>query len=103
MPNALKNVNETINNSSKIKMKIKHMILDHHILRDKTWRKYFNEVKEKAKNDNIIETAAEYLGVEVNALECIRDELYEREEPSAEFTKWCRSIHRHRGKEPPPL
>ncbi|MCR6691232.1 MAG: MBL fold metallo-hydrolase [archaeon YNP-LCB-003-016] len=103
MPNALKNVNETINNIAKIKMEIKHTILDHHILRDKKWREYFNEVREKAKNDNIIETAAEYLGVEMNALECIRDELYEREEPPAEFTKWCRSIRRHRGKEPPPI
>jgi predicted metallo-beta-lactamase superfamily hydrolase len=103
MPNALKNVNETINNIAKIKMKIKHTIMDHHILRDKNWKEYFNEVKGKAKNNNIIETAAEYLGVEVNALECIRDELYEREEPSAEFTKWCRSIRKHRGKEPPPI
>jgi len=29
--------------------------------------------------------------------------LYEKEEPSTEFTKWCKSIRKHRGKEPPPI
>jgi len=103
MPNTVKNIDETISNIVKIKMEIKHTILDHHILRDKKWKYYFDEIKEKAKNDNIIETAAEYLGLELNALECVRDELYGKEEPSTEFTKWCKSIRKHRGKEPPPI
>lgn len=97
-----KRIMETINNIKTLKNNIPKVILDHHILRDRDWRKYFNKIREK-EGKNRIQTAAEYMGKKNKTLECIRDLLYEKYEPSKEFLKWCRSINKHRGKEPPPI
>ncbi|MEM0265211.1 MAG: MBL fold metallo-hydrolase [Candidatus Methanomethylicia archaeon] len=96
-----KKVTEIIDNIKTLKNNIPKIILDHHILRDKDWRKYFNKIREKGENK--VQTAAEYMGGRNKTLECIRDLLYEKYEPSKEFLKWCKSINKHRGKEPPPI
>ncbi|MEM2136492.1 MAG: MBL fold metallo-hydrolase [Candidatus Methanomethylicia archaeon] len=100
---SIMNIEETINNITKLKEITTRIILDHHILRDKNWKKYFNKIKEKVEKKDKIQTAAEYLGKRNKTLECIRDKLYEREEPSKEFMKWCKAINKHHGKEPPPI
>jgi predicted metallo-beta-lactamase superfamily hydrolase len=53
------------------------LILDHHILRDKEYKKYF-DVLRSIRSDVKVLTAAEYMGVEVRQLEAYRDELWRR-------------------------
>lgn len=53
------------------------MILDHHLLRDLEWKKYFGSLSEEAERLGIImESAAEYTGMVVNPLEALRGLLY---------------------------
>jgi len=53
------------------------MILDHHLLRDLEWRKYFESLSKEAERLGIIlESAAEYMRMEVNQLEALRGSLY---------------------------
>lgn len=54
------------------------VILDHHLLRDLSWRNYFEKLFEEAeKIDVILETVAKYLNAETNQLEALRKQLYE--------------------------
>jgi predicted metallo-beta-lactamase superfamily hydrolase len=53
------------------------MILDHHLLRDLEWRRYFGELYEEAEKIGIaLESAAEYMHIEVNQLEALRSSLH---------------------------
>jgi predicted metallo-beta-lactamase superfamily hydrolase len=53
------------------------MILDHHLLRDLEWKKYFESLSEEAERLGIVlESAAEYTGRGVNQLEALRGLLY---------------------------
>ncbi|MBO3809792.1 MAG: hypothetical protein FGF50_09405 [Candidatus Brockarchaeota archaeon] len=53
------------------------MILDHHLLRDLGWRKYFESLSEEAEKMGIaLVSAAEYLHIEVNQLEALRGSLH---------------------------
>ncbi len=53
------------------------MILDHHLLRDLEWRKYFGELYEEAEKIGVaLESAAEYMRIEVNQLEALRSSLH---------------------------
>ena len=51
------------------------MILDHHILRDQDYAKYFNILR-NIKNDVKVLTAAEYMGIEIRQLEAYRYKLW---------------------------
>jgi len=51
------------------------MILDHHILRDQDYAKYFNVLR-SIRSDVKVLTAAEYMGVEVRQLEAYRYKLW---------------------------
>lgn len=51
------------------------LILDHHILRDKHYYKYFDTLR-SIRSDVKILTAAEYIGVEIRQLEAYRYELW---------------------------
>ncbi len=55
---------------------VKTLIIDHHLLRDMTWRDHITPL-EKVKPDVRICCAAEFLGVEENMLEARRKELYQ--------------------------
>ena len=53
------------------------MILDHHLLRDLEWRKYFEELYEEAEKMGVaLGSAAEYMHIEVNQLEALRSLLH---------------------------
>ena len=53
------------------------MILDHHLLRDLEWRKYFGELYEEAEKTGVaLRSAAEYMCIEVNQLEALRSLLH---------------------------
>jgi predicted metallo-beta-lactamase superfamily hydrolase len=51
------------------------MILDHHILRDQDYAKYFNILR-NIKSDVKVLTAAEYMGIEIRQLEAYRYKLW---------------------------
>lgn len=66
-------------------------ILEHHALRDETWRERIKKVQEKAvKIGNRITTAAEFAGKDNLFLESRRKQLYTDYQPSQEFEKWRR-------------
>ncbi|MGB9718264.1 MAG: MBL fold metallo-hydrolase [Thermoproteota archaeon] len=53
------------------------VILDHHLLRDLEWRKYFGELFEEAEKMGVaLGSAAEYMHIEVNQLEALRSSLH---------------------------
>jgi predicted metallo-beta-lactamase superfamily hydrolase len=66
-------------------------ILEHHALRDETWRERIKKVQEKAlKTGNRIMTAAEFSGKDNLFLESTRKKLYIEYPPSKKFEKWRR-------------
>ncbi|MEM2058635.1 MAG: hypothetical protein QXO76_10345, partial [Thermoproteota archaeon] len=53
------------------------MILDHHLLRDLEWRKYFENLSEEAEKMGVaLGSAAEYMHIKINQLEALRGSLY---------------------------
>jgi len=78
-------------------------ILEHHALRDETWRERIKKVREKAvKAQNSIMTAAEFVGKENRFLESARKQLYADYPPSKEFEKWSReAVTSERATKPP--
>lgn len=54
------------------------LILDHHLLRDRSYAEYFARLR-RLNNNVHITTAAEYMGEEVNQLEAKRDILWRNE------------------------
>ncbi|MGQ9529810.1 MAG: MBL fold metallo-hydrolase [Candidatus Bathycorpusculaceae bacterium] len=68
------------------------VILEHHILRDESWREKAKDVFEKAQMVECkVLTAAEFLGEKNAFLEAIRKRLYVENPPSREFEKWMNS------------
>ncbi|MCW4047915.1 MAG: hypothetical protein NWE99_10235 [Candidatus Bathyarchaeota archaeon] len=68
-------------------------VLEHHALRDETWREKIRSVHDAAlRTGHDVVTAAEYLGVENVFLESRRRQLYLDNPPSKEFEKWMREI-----------
>jgi len=83
---------------------IKHIIVDHHLLRDLNSMNIVNELKQHAeKYGHKVSTFAEYLGQKNNLLEAMREELYQRYPPDQEFEKWTRLVQQRQTKELPPL
>jgi predicted metallo-beta-lactamase superfamily hydrolase len=66
-------------------------ILEHHALRDETWRQKTKKVYAKAAElGHKVMTAAEFAGHENRFLESKRKTLYVENPPSKEFEKWMR-------------
>jgi predicted metallo-beta-lactamase superfamily hydrolase len=101
------NVRETnfaLANLAKIIRKVKCVILEHHILRDESWREKTGSVFENAeKTGSSVITSAEFLGKENMFLESSRKRLYEEEPPSAEFEDWRRRSARLTRPPKPPI
>jgi uncharacterized protein len=80
------------------------LVIDHHLLRDAGWYNFLAPVRKAAEEaGNRILTAAELLKIKPNVLECQRQQLYEMEKPSAEFTNWTRLPEEKQSVTPPPL
>lgn len=59
---------------------IKHVIVDHHLLRDKEWQTFIGPIRSMGVTQGIpIQTAAEYRGDIINQLEARRKFLYQDE------------------------
>jgi len=69
------------------------VILEHHALRDESWKQNLAPVYHQAFNsDHCIMTAAEYVGNENVFLESKRKQLYQGFPPSAEFKQWTKTL-----------
>ncbi len=95
-------IHQGLSNLQKLTRQIPKIILDHHILRHAQWRnstkRIFNTAEELG---NTVVTAAGFLGQPDNLLEAKRQENYETEPPSPEFTAWASSISNQRSTRPP--
>jgi hypothetical protein len=78
-------------NLEKIVETVPCTILEHHILRDGSWREKTKNVFDKANKAGCeILTAAEFLGEQNSILEATRKRLFVENPPSKEFEKWMR-------------
>ncbi|MEM3623207.1 MAG: hypothetical protein QXR76_05505 [Candidatus Bathyarchaeia archaeon] len=80
------------------------VILEHHILRDESWREKAKSVFEKAQNVGCkVLTAAEFLKEENAFLEAVRKRLYAENPPSREFEKWMNASMAFKKRAKPPV
>ena len=99
-----KAIQEGVANSIKIAQSIPTVIFEHHALRSENWREEVRPVHEAGKEvGHTVTTAAEYSGLKLNALESIRQELYEEEPPSEAFRRWCALKRDKQDRTPPPI
>lgn len=64
---------------------VRTVIVDHHLLRDQEWEKVIAPLRKTAKEHDVtVQTAAEYAGTAVDALESRRYAVYELAEPAAD-------------------
>jgi predicted metallo-beta-lactamase superfamily hydrolase len=78
-----------LGNLGEIVKTVPYVILEHHILRDESWREQTREAFETAKKaGSSVLTAAEFLGKENMFLEAMRKKLFSENQPSKEFEKW---------------
>lgn len=93
-----------MNNLKKIIKQVPLVILDHHILRDKNWKKKCRELFKIAKKANHkIKTAAEYLSLDNKLFEANRRELYLKQPPSRKFKKWIDKVEKGKINIRPPI
>ena len=79
-------------------------ILEHHILRDESWREKARDVFYRAyKTGHKILTSAKFLGEENNFLEYGRRQLFIEKPPSREFEKWMRGRLKAKNHVKPPI
>lgn len=85
-----KAIREGVANGVKIARSIPTVIFEHHALRSENWIEETRSIREAGNEaDHAVITAAEYLGLKPNALEGIRQRLYEEHPPSESFLRWC--------------
>ena len=78
------------------------VILEHHALRDESWRPKMASVFEKAsQSGHCILTAAEFAGKENLFLESARKYLYRDQPPSDEFKQWIKTLNSKKIAKPP--
>ena len=79
-------------------------ILEHHILRDESWREKARDVFYRGyKTGHKILTSAKFLGEENNFLEYGRRRLFIEKPPSKEFEKWMRGRLKAKTHVKPPI
>jgi predicted metallo-beta-lactamase superfamily hydrolase len=78
------------------------VILEHHALRDESWKPKMEKVFQKASQSNhSVVTAAEYAGKENLFLESKRKQLYRDQPPSDEFKVWMKTLNGKKIAKPP--
>ncbi len=91
-----------LRNLSRIVEVVPLVILEHHALRDESWKQKMSSVYEQAsKNGHAILTAAEYSGNENFFLESQRKLLFRDYPPSAEFKQWMKTLNNKNIGKPP--
>lgn len=78
------------------------VVLEHHALRDESWKPKMEKVfQHAAKARHRIVTAAEYAGKENLFLESRRKQLYSDHPPSDEFKQWMKTLNDKKIAKPP--
>jgi uncharacterized protein len=91
-----------LRNLERIVEEIPLVILEHHALRDESWRPKMEKVFQKAyQSGHSILTAAEYAGKENLFLESRRKQLYQDQPPSDEFKQWIKTLNQKKITKPP--
>ena len=91
-----------LKNLSSIVESVPLTILEHHALRDESWKQKISPICELAsKNEHSIVTAAEYVGEENVFLESKRKQLYRDFPPSDEFKQWMKTLNNKKIAKPP--
>jgi predicted metallo-beta-lactamase superfamily hydrolase len=98
----LAKMEEGLRNLESIAQEVPLVILEHHALRDETWKQKLSDVYAQASNHgNSIVTAAEYAGIENVFLESKRKQLYSNFPPSEEFKQWMKTLNSDKIAKPP--
>jgi hypothetical protein len=91
-----------ISNLERIVEAVPIVVLEHHALRDESWRPKMERAFQIAsKKDHIILTAAEYAGAENNFLESKRKQIFHDHPPSTEFKQWMKTLNNKKIAKPP--
>jgi hypothetical protein len=91
-----------LRNLQRIVATVPVVILEHHVLRDESWKQKLTELYDQAsKAGHSVVTAAEYLGSENVFLESNRKQLYRDFPPSAEFKRWTKTLNSNSIAKPP--
>lgn len=78
------------------------VVLEHHALRDESWKPKMEKVFQQASlSGHSILTAAEYAGKENLFLESKRKQLYRDNTPSDEFKQWMKTLNDKKISKPP--
>jgi hypothetical protein len=99
-----KQIQTGMQNLEKVVKVSRMVILEHHILRDESWREKAKGVFEKAQGVGCkVLTAAEFLKEENVFLEAKRKRLYVENPPSREFEKWMNTSMAVKKRVKPPI
>ena len=80
------------------------LVVDHHIMRDKSWNNWMQPIWEKAEEaGNRVLTMAELSGANNIILEAEREELYQNDPPTEEFLTWAQSTEEFKLKHRAPV
>ena len=80
------------------------LVVDHHLMRDKSWKKWMQPIREKAEESgNRVLTMAELSGANNITLEAEREELYRNDPPTEEFLTWAQSTEEFKLKHLAPI
>jgi len=91
-----------LRNLARVLAAVPMLILEHHVLRDESWKQKLAELYDQAsKAGHSVVTAAEYLGIENVFLESKRRQLYRDFPPSAEFKRWTKTLNSDNVAKPP--
>jgi len=91
-----------LRNLERIVAAVPVVILEHHVLRDESWKEKLTELYDQSlKAGHSVVTAAEYLGSENAFLESKRKQLYSDFPPSAEFKQWTKTLNSRNIAKPP--
>ncbi len=91
-----------LRNLERIVQAVPLVVLEHHALRDESWKQKTAEVYQQASaSGHSVVTAAEYLGVENVFLESRRKQLYRDAPPSQEFNQWIKTLKNKKIAKPP--
>ena len=99
-----KAIQEGVANAIKIARSVPTVIFEHHALRSENWSEEIRPIRDAGSEaGHVVITAAEYLGLKSNALESIRQQLYEDHPPSESFLKWCALEREEQRQTVPPI
>lgn len=95
----------SINHTTKVVESFDISIIDHHLLRDPTYEKYWKKFLEAATNQNAILRPfnTEVFSEELSIMEINRKKLFALHPVTNEFKNWANKVKKHKTQQDPPL